>query len=365
MNNPIEIWKKGLTIGGRKFDHKELLAFCSENIVSVSINPWEKEIYRFIITWLSDSDHIVQFSSGTTGKSKEIRLSKKSMIHSACMTLEYFSLSKGNTALLCMPVDYIAGKMMIVRSMIGEMDLYLSEPRGTPDINILPVVDFCAMVPLQASNLLMCREDLLPLRKLILGGAAISLELEKLLQRVTTEVYATYGMAESSSHVAIRRLNGSNSQKSYVALPGVAFSKDDRGCLVIETNYLPEKIITNDLIEFTSPVSFTWLGRYDNLINSGGVKIVPEEVEAMIASKTLLECVVVGLPDEKLGQKLVFVFEKDQAPDSFHTLKEDLGNILPRRWRPKDILMVDKFPRNDVFKIDRQRIIEMLLHPNT
>jgi O-succinylbenzoic acid--CoA ligase len=356
----MDSWKLGLTIHGHQYDYKELLAFSSDQMVSLRTSTWEKEIYRFIITWLSDNDHIVQFSSGTTGQPKEIRLSKYTMMRSAMNTIHYLELQKGNTALLCMPVDYIAGKMMIVRSLVGELNLLLAEPKSVPVINADPSVDFCAMVPLQVLNLLICMKDLYPIRKLIIGGAVISYELEKLVQKISTEVYATYGMAETCSHIALRRLNGPSHQKAYSALEGVDLSTDSRGCLVIESSWLPGKITTNDLVKVIAPGSFVWLGRYDNLINSGGIKIVPEEVEAMIMEKTRLECVAIGLPDIKLGQKLALVFEKDQAPASFASFKNELENHLPRRWKPKALLVVDQFPRNEALKVDRRKLMEMV-----
>jgi O-succinylbenzoic acid--CoA ligase len=214
---------------------------------------------------------------------------------------------------------------------------------------------------MQVINLLMCSKDLHPVKKLIVGGAEISSELEKLLKPVTTEVYATYGMAETSSHVALRRLNGQHPDKTYSALPEVKLSQDERGCLVIDASYLPETVVSNDLVEFSGSGTFRWLGRYDNLINSGGIKIVPEEVEAIIMSKTMLECIALGYPDKKLGQKLVVVFEKGRADESMPELKKNLENILPRRWKPKELITVPEFPRNDAYKIDRLKLLEMVL----
>jgi O-succinylbenzoic acid--CoA ligase len=250
--------------------------------------------------------------------------------------------------------------MMIVRSFVGELNLQMTEPRSIPEISMGSTIDFCAMVPLQVLNLLACIKDLHPINKLLVGGAEISNELEKLLLPITTEVFASYGMAETSSHVAIRRLNGPQRQKYYTALPGIKLSLDDRGCLVINASYLPGPVVSNDLVELTTPDSFIWIGRFDNLINSGGIKIAPEEVESLILSKTMLECVAVGLPHKKLGQKLVFVFEQDQIPDSFSDLKSDLDSFLPRHWRPKDLIVVRKFPRNESFKVDRRKLTAML-----
>lgn len=346
-------WQKGLTINGQFFDFKDLISHCSDKIVSAHIHPWEKEIYRFIINWLSNTDYIIQLSSGTTGKPKTIKLPKKSMIQSAINTCRFLKLNKGDSSLLCMPVDYIAGKMMIVRSFMYDLNLSYIEPKSTPVIDPQAKYTFSAMVPLQLHNLLTCPGDL-PIQMLLIGGAEINRDLENKILTLSSEVYATYGMAETASHIALRRMNGTQPQKTYKALEGIHLFMDTRGCLIIDADYLPAQVQTNDLVELTGKGTFRWIGRYDNLINSGGIKIVPEEVESLILSKTLLHCIAVGIPDQKLGQKLVLVFEQDQIPDSFPTLHSDLENFLPRHWRPKDMIVIKQFPRNSALKIDRK-----------
>jgi O-succinylbenzoic acid--CoA ligase len=350
-------WQKALTINGNRFEYKDLIAYSSDKIVSAQVHPWEKEIFRFIINWLSNSDHIIQHSSGTTGKPKTIKLLKASMMQSALNTCRFLNLNKGESVLLCMPVDYIAGKMMIIRSFVGDLQLFYVEPKSTPYIDPTLNFAFSAMVPLQIHNLLSCPSEI-PVRKLLIGGAEINPELEKKIMQVSSEVYATYGMAETASHIAIRRINGTQPQNTYMALPGIHLYLDTRGCLIVDADYLPERVYTNDLVEFTGQGTFRWIGRYDNLINSGGIKIVPEEVESLILSKTLLHCIAIGIPDQKLGQKLVLVFEQDQTPDSFPTLSTDLENFLPRHWRPKDMIIVDHFPRNSSLKVDRKKLLK-------
>jgi O-succinylbenzoic acid--CoA ligase len=281
----MKSWQKGITIDGNMYTFSELLTLSRNKTESVNILSWEKDIYRFIFTWLNDIAEVVQHSSGTTGKNKEIKLLKQSMMASAKHTCRYFNLQKGHTTLLCLPVDYIAGKMMIVRCMVGELNLCLTEPNSTPDISAFQHIDFCAMVPLQVLNILNSGSSLLPIKKLIIGGAEISNDLENRLLHMSTEAYATYGMAETCSHVAVRRLNGSGRKETFQALSGVTLTQDTRDCLIIDATWLPGQIITNDIVEFTDHKSFNWLGRYDNLINSGGIKIVPEEVESAIMAR--------------------------------------------------------------------------------
>jgi len=351
-----------LIFNHQHYTGRELRQFSENKIQDQLTSAWEKDIFRFMITWLDDSDSIIQFSSGTTGKSRRLNLLKKSMIRSAENTCRFFNLTSGMTAVLCLPIHYIAGKMMIVRSMVAGMNLHLVEPKSTPDLSAVESAEFSAMVPLQVFNILKDRSFSIPVRKLLIGGTEITPGFINLVQSVPAEVFASYGMAETCSHVALRRLNGPDTQDAYHALPEVSLTSDKRGCLVISAAYLPDQIITNDLVKFTGAGSFVWLGRYDNLINSAGIKIVPEEVEAAVMAKAGLECTVVGLPDERFGQKAVMVFESNKSPDDISGIKNRLESLLPAHWLPKKIFRVEKFPRNDSFKIDRKRLTELITH---
>ena len=211
-------------------------------------------------------------------------------------------------------MEYIAGKMMVVRSIVCGLNLYITEPRSKPDFNDIEEIDFCAMVPFQVTNTWMAKSVVPPIRILIIGGAEISKELENLVKDIPVEVYATYGMAETCSHIALRRINGPNPDKSYQALPGIKLETDQRNCLVIKAPYLPGPVITNDQVRLEGNGRFRWIGRFDNLINSGGIKVVPEEVESALADKTGIEFALIGLPDPKFGQRLVLVTEAKRKP---------------------------------------------------
>lgn len=350
----------GLLLNNRIYPLDELKSLCDERINDNDVPVWEKKVNQFILDWLSDDDYIVQNSSGTTGSSKEIHLSKAAMVISAENTCKYFDLKFGHTALLCLPIDYIAGKMMIVRSFVGGLNLYLTEPSSMPDLSQCGKIDFCSMVPLQAFNSLNSVETLRNIKKLLIGGAEIRPELEVILRDLPIEVYATYGMAETCSHVAIRRLSGVNYERYYSALPGVEFDNDERNCLVIKAGYLKEKIITNDVVDLRDSFTFRWIGRYDNLINSGGVKIVPEEVEAVISKSTGLDCAVIGVPDKKLGQKMVLVLERGGSEITPEELKASLLEELPEHMQPREIVFVDQMPRNSSFKVDRRKLVKQL-----
>ncbi|HPE77760.1 MAG TPA: AMP-binding protein [Draconibacterium sp.] len=347
---------KALTLNGRFFPLKELDEFCREEI-SKNISPaWQLDIFRFILDFLSESEFIYQQTSGSTGAPKTIQLSKKAMLKSAENTVSFFNLERNQKAVLCLPVKYIAGKMMIVRAFLAQMNLVLIEPDGTPDFSKLGEVDFCAMVPMQAANLL--EQNNWPnIKTLILGGAETSSELFEKLQKVKTEVFETYGMAETCSHIALKQINGENPQQVFTTLPGIRISKDERDCLVIDAPFLKEKIITNDCIELVSENKFKWLGRIDNVINSGGIKIQPEMLEKKIEEILQKSCVILSEPDEILGQKLVLVIESEK-PENPSQIQEKLAPHFDKKMLPKSVWFLAEFPRNKSFKIDRKMLKE-------
>ena len=343
---------KALTINGRFFPLKELDEFCREEI-SKNISPvWQLDIFRFILDFLSESEFISQQTSGSTGAPKTIQLSKQAMLKSAENTVSFFNLEHNQKAVLCLPVKYIAGKMMIVRAFLAQMNLILIEPGGTPDFSNLGEVDFCSMVPMQAANLL--EQNNWPnIKTLILGGAETSSELFEKLQKVKTEVFETYGMAETCSHIALKQINGENPQQVFTTLPGIRISKDERDCLVIETHFLKQNIITNDCVELVSENQFKWLGRIDNVINSGGIKILPEILEKKFEEILQKTCVILSESDEILGQKMVLIVETSEIENPNQIL-EKLAPYFDKKMLPKIIRFIDELPRNKSFKIDRR-----------
>jgi O-succinylbenzoic acid--CoA ligase len=349
-----------LTLHNHTYNQQSLTELCHRKITDSDTPHWEKEVYGFIVLWLDDADTIIQYSSGTTGKSKMIRLQKTAMVRSAESTCRFFKLTSGQTALLCLPMEYIAGKMMVVRSIVCGLNLYITEPKSKPDFHDIKEIDFCAMVPFQVTNLWPSGNNLPLIRILIIGGAEISSELEKLVKDIPVEVYATYGMAETCSHIALRRINGPNSEKSYRALPGIKLETDQRNCLVIKASYLPAPVITNDLVRFEGNGQFKWIGRFDNLINSGGIKVVPEEVETALEDKTGIEFALIGLPDPTLGQRLILVTEKSSETISDDTIRNELARVIPARLIPKHIVRIGQLPRNPSFKIDRLTLARSL-----
>ncbi len=348
---------KGLKLNDSFFTVPDLIQFCKNEIKNGIVTDWKLEVYRFILEFLDESKVIRQQTSGTTGARKTIELPKESMLASAKNTVDFFQLKDGDVAVLCLPVKYIAGKMMVVRALLAGLNLKLIQPSGTPDFTGIEKTDFCAMVPMQTSHLL--QKNLWPqMKTLLLGGTETGPELLEQLQHLNTLVFETYGMAETCSHVALKQLNGTQRETAFNALPDVQISTDERDCLVIRAAYLPEKIITNDRVQMVDTNRFKWLGRFDNIINSGGIKIQPEILEKQFQEILQKPCAVFGKSDEILGQKIILVVET-LHPKQPEEVWAKLASHIERKMLPKEMYFVPSLPRNKSYKIDRMALRKM------
>jgi o-succinylbenzoate synthase len=307
-------------------------------------------------------DFFDQKTSGSTGAPKLIKLRKEAMVASARKTLTYFKLQEGDTALLCLPIDYIAGKMMVVRAMVGGLNLIEIEPKGTPEIPD-QAIHFTAMVPMQVQNLIVSGYDFSNIKTLIIGGAFVGYNLLKAIQEIPTAVYATYGMTETYSHIAVQRLNGPNPDDCFQLLDGFSISQNENGCLVIDApEFSDEPIVTTDLVEVVSPKEFRWLGRADNVINSGGLKILPEEIEDRIQSIIGMECVISSIEDSLLGEKMVLVLEETDNCKKGVDIMNNLKLFLEKKHMPWKIYFFEKIPRLENMKTDREELKKILRH---
>ena len=311
---------------------------------------FEKPIGEFLLDWFDDRTYIDLQTSGTTGVPKTIRTSKQAMVESAIATGDFFNLRPGNKALQCLPVKYIAGKLMFVRAFILGLDMDFVAPSANPLENKSDVkYDFIAMVPLQAKNSL---KELKNVKKLIIGGSMISKALEKELSKLPTKVYETYGMTETITHIAARELG----EKVFTVLPDITISYDYRNCLVIHAPRISDDlIVTNDIVELTNEKQFKFIGRYDNIINSGGIKLIPEQIEEKLSGKIPARFFVTGKPDEKLGEKLVLVIEGDNQK-----IDEAVFDALDKYEKPKEVLFIPKFKQTENGKILRKETSESI-----
>lgn len=318
--------------------------------------PYEVSMAKFLEEWLSFDSTVTVKTSGSTGIPKEISLKKKHMTNSALATGGYFKAGVGTRALLCLSSEYIAGKMMLVRAMVLGWDLHVVAPQKGALTEYDNPYDFVAMVPLQLQHSI---DSLDKVKKLIVGGGAISTELESQLQHKSTEVFATYGMTETITHVAVRRINGFARSDVFSALPHVKFSTDERGCLVIDAPKVSDtRVVTNDLVKLHSPISFEWLGRFDNVINSGGAKIRPEAVEAKLSGYIKVPFIITSEKDKELGERVILVLEHSNG-ESLPDYSEALSILEPYE-RPKKVYTVSQFPYTETGKIKRSDLMQIL-----
>lgn len=308
----------------------------------------EAETADFLAEWWADSPTVVLHSSGSTGRPKRFDAPKEFLAASARTSLAAFGLQEACRALLCLPLRYIAGKMMVVRALIGGWELVTAEPSASP----LPAddcFDFAALIPLQAARTPE-QESLERIGTLLLGGGFIDPALEARLHRLTRcRVFASYGMTETYSHIALRRLNGAETSAAYTPLPGVQVSLSAAGTLCISAHHLGiSRMETNDRAELCADGSFRILGRRDAVINSGGIKIQAEDIERTLAAHGIT-ALALPAPHAELGECVALLWEGNAD----ETALQAALAALPRYHRPKQSFRVDALPRTATGKISR------------
>ena len=310
---------------------------------------------RFIEQWNDSNDYIVAHTSGSTGTPKEIKLLKSDMIVSARATCRFFNIDSRSLLVSPLSADYIAGKMMIVRAIVSDASLAMTEPTNRPDLSRFEHIDLLPVVPSQVDAILADTSNVNRIKHLLVGGGKTDEPLEHRIKSSGIDAWASYGMTETCSHVAVRRLG--NPDSCYHALPGITFTTDAESCLAIHSDSFSWKTLqTNDIVELIDNKSFRWLGRRDNIINSGGIKIVPELVEQKISHLIDVPFYIIGRPDPKWGEAIVLYLETDKPIDTA-TLANTLSTVLSPYERPKEIMVVEQFERTSSNKIKRKFIV--------
>ena len=329
---------------------------------------FEESALTFIREWLTDTQTFFQQTSGSTGTPRTISITRQQMEHSARLSEQALELQPLSHALICIDTRYIGGKMMIVRSLVTKMAMWIIDPAAHP-LQHLPVdqcVNFAAFVPYQIQSMLGSKHPHLinNVDIVIIGGAELHDEFVAELGRYKCQCYAAYGMTESISHVALRTLNGRNASRAFNTLSGVEVAADDRGCLIVKAPYLAEHLVTNDIVEIVNNRQFRWLGRWDNVINTGGYKVLPEKLEAAIQSFVNRAGIgnrffIHGVEDKKLGRKIVIVMEA--AGHHVELIRDTMpmlaGEILPHEM-PKEVLISPAFQFTDTRKINRAQTLK-------
>ncbi len=349
-----------ITIDGIPMGADAMELFCTDLQRKYDGAEWVLELSRTISTLIRSKDLPLEaHTSGTTGAPKWMDLHRTDLIASANLTAQAFHLGLSDRVLLCLPCAYIAGQMMVVRAMVLGLDLHIIEPRGAVLDNLKTADRFCfaAMVPLQLHRAL--QEDRARIERqfdtILLGGGPVSDAFVQDLQDVDVRIFQSYGSTETLTHVAIRKLNGSEREIAFRAIGEVSFALDERGCLVLNTPHLSVKRhITNDLVRLIDERHFDWLGRYDNVILSGGKKIFPEQLEQKTAGVIPFAHYFTSFPDDKLGQSVMLVLETDRpADDVLPEVLEKLTAVLHRHELPLRIKSEDVFLRTSSGKIIR------------
>jgi o-succinylbenzoate---CoA ligase len=345
-----------LTLNNKTYSHQELTNLISSHESRENLN----ELYSFLKEWLNNSETIDVKTSGSTGTPKTIHIKKDAMVASAFRTITYFELKPAMTALLCLPVSFIAGKMMVVRALVAQLNLIAVAPSGNPLVEVNCPIDFAAFTPMQMLNILNDKgRNWSLLRKVIIGGGKTDSHLNELLQNQPFEAYETYGMTETLSHIALRRINSINQEIAFKPLDGVTINTDTRGCLTIDAQDIhPELIITNDLAEIYPNNTFSITARIDNVINSGGLKILPEKIEEQIKHLIKEPFVISAIPDNVLGQKTVVVIESNIQPSD--NLISTIKKVLNKHEHPQNIYLLRDFPKTESGKVKRQEIMKII-----
>jgi O-succinylbenzoic acid--CoA ligase len=353
-----------LLLNGREFAYADIQQYPATT--PVSLNGYEAKVLDFVRQWLNGSLEFGLRTSGSTGQPQAIQLRRRQLEASARRTGDYFDLGPGDRLLVCLNCEYIGGQMMLVRGLERNMQLTIVEPHADP-LALVPadaVFDFASFVPLQLRTVLAAghAERLNQMKAILVGGAAVDGSLAKAVRALTVPVYLTYGMTETASHIALRRLSGPDAARNtaYKVLPGIHVGQDARQCLTVRADVTDDKlIVTNDQIKLLDTHTFEWLGRADFVINSGGVKVPAEKVElvlevALAEMELSRRAFVTGMPDERLGQTVTAVLEgQPLTPEQEARLLALLRNRLAKYERPRQLRYAAKFRETASGKLDR------------
>ncbi len=340
--------------------------FTADNFADIPVilklqgKEWVKDIVDFLGEWFNEHTYIKVQTSGTTGEPKPLMLSKRAMVESAKRTLEVFKLDNGTTLLNVLSAKYIAGKMMFVRAMVGQLNLHIVEPSTHFAEEVESHFDFVAIVPNQIETImeLQKRQKVSENTKVLIGGAPLTEKNMDQLKHLKVACYQSYASTEMASHVAIKKLNGADQSSTYKATPDVRFSTTPNSCLVVHAPFLDEKMYeTTDVVELVSETEFRWLGRVDHVINSAGIKIHPEVIENQIADLIQQTYYITAANDEVYGQVPILVIQGDFKDNELQQLLEKVNLTLDKYHKIRAVKTVQKIELTPTGKIKRLRFV--------
>ncbi len=338
------------TLNHRTHSKKDLLDLANTYLNSPEATT--RELGSFLTALLNDKKDIPFYTSGTTQTPKKILFSKESLIQSALLTKEFFNLPNKSKVLHCLPISFIAGKMMWVRALVLGWNMEVVPPSSKPLKNNTTQYDFAAMVPLQVQNSLSSIKNI---KQLIIGGGTINNELREKILTIPTKCYETFGMTETLTHIAVRKIQ--REKTPFTTLKSITVGISAKGCLEIFAPHIQkEKIRTHDVVSLLSDNEFYWLGRSDNIINSGGVKLHPELIEQKLSPIIPCPFFVMGIDEPSLGKKVAIVLESETDPSLMEKIKK--ANRLTKYEMPKECIFISTFKRTESGKIKRQETLK-------
>jgi o-succinylbenzoate---CoA ligase len=315
----------------------------------------QKLVNNFLEAWNSESDSIICQTSGSTGKPKEISITKEKMKRSAAITRNYFGLNKNSIGLLCLSMHSIAGKMMLVRALEIGFKLIITEPSSNPLKDLDLPISFVAMVPMQVYSCIdQDLEKLMNIKHILIGGGEISAELEAKLRNHKLSAFHSFGMTETVSHIAMRDILKTK-ENIFEALDSTSFTSENNQLIILSDLTDQQKLKTNDLVEIIDNKHFKWLGRKDNVINTGGIKIPIENIERKLSSEIKSPFFLIGEKDNKLGESIALCIESNSE---IKNIQQIIKTCLDSYERPKKIYYCTKFLRTPLEKIKRKESYE-------
>jgi O-succinylbenzoic acid--CoA ligase len=367
---PAPTLPDSLLLNGRTYRYTDLQEYPGH--AGADINGYEARILDFCRQWLNGAQEFVLTTSGSTGTPQPITLRRSQLVASAERTMSYLGLGAGHRMLVCLNCEYIGGLMMLVRALEHQLHLTIVEPVADPFALLPPEAefDFGSFVPLQLRAVLENGRaaQLNRMKAILIGGAAVDNGLTQMAQALQVPLYHTYGMTETCSHIALRRLNGPDASAQYRVLPGLHVEQDERGCLAIRGDItLQELVQTNDVVRFAPNDHhlFEWLGRADFIINSGGVKVPAEKVEQVLEVTLAAQghlgrrAFITGLPDARLGQQVTAIVEGKPLDEEAETaVLTRLQDLLGRYEVPRAVYYVPQFAQTASGKLDRRGTLE-------
>lgn len=310
--------------------------------------------------WEDDSPCITAYTSGSTGTPKRISLPKDMMRRSAQRTISYFGINAGSRLYSCISPQFIGGKMMLIRALVARCEFEYEQPSNRPQIGECSYgYDLVSVVPSQMRHILQSPQILARVKNFLIGGSAIPPQLRKAIADAGIAAYESYGMTETASHIALRRIGMDD--KPFSVLPGISLSADERGCLVIDMS-IDGTVVTNDIVEFADEAKnkFYILGRVDDVIVTGGMKVHPAQAEKLLSPLFPdMNICLTSCPDALWGSRVILLVETESLADA-DNIKQRMRELLPPHCIPKEIIAVKSLPRTSSGKVIRRQLTEQL-----